>query len=76
MHDRVGYDPLAQAASGWLAMNGDPEGGPTKAPTFLTDDLSGLHGAIGAMAALHHRDRTGVRAGGLCPPIAREEAGP
>ena len=56
---RAGYDPLAQAASGYLSLNGDPEGGPTKAPTFLGDDLGGLHGAIGAMAALHHRDRTG-----------------
>jgi formyl-CoA transferase len=30
-----------------------------KAPTFLGDDLSGLHAALAAMAALRHRDRTG-----------------
>ena len=58
-HDRPGYDPLAQAASGWLAQNGDPDGPPTKAPTFLTDDLAGLHAAVTALAALRHRDRTG-----------------
>lgn len=57
--DRVGYDPLAQSYSGWAALNGDPDGGPTKAPTFLGDDLAGLHGALGAMAALRHRDRSG-----------------
>jgi formyl-CoA transferase len=57
--EKVGYDPLAQAASGFLSLNGDPGGEPVKAPTFLADDLAGLHGALGAMAALRHRDRTG-----------------
>ncbi|MAE94334.1 MAG: carnitine dehydratase [Deltaproteobacteria bacterium] len=57
--DRVGYDPLAQAASGFLSLNGSPEGEPVKSPTFLGDDLAGLHGALAALAALHHRDRTG-----------------
>lgn len=57
--ERVGYDPIAQNYAGWAAMNGDPDGGPTKAPTFLGDDLGGLHGALGAMAALRHRDQTG-----------------
>jgi formyl-CoA transferase len=58
-HAWCGYDPLAQAASGFVSMNGSPDGPPTKAPTFLGDDLGGLHGAIGAIAALRHRDRTG-----------------
>jgi formyl-CoA transferase len=57
--DRAGYDPLAQAASGFLSLNGDPDGPPVKAPTFLADDLGGLHGALAALAALRHRDRTG-----------------
>jgi formyl-CoA transferase len=58
-HQWCGYDPLAQAASGFVSLNGSPDGPPTKAATFLGDDLGGLHGAIGAIAALHHRDRTG-----------------
>ena len=57
--EAAGYDPLAQAASGFLSVNGGPESPPTKAGTFLADDLSGLHGALGAMAALRHRDQTG-----------------
>jgi len=57
--DRVGYDPLAQAASGYLSLNGEPDGEPVKSPTFLADDLAGLHAALGALAALHHRNRTG-----------------
>ena len=56
---RAGYDPLAQAASGFLSLNGDPDGRPVKSPTFLADDLAGLHGALAALAALRHRDRTG-----------------
>ena len=54
--DRVGYDPLAQAASGFLSLNGSPDGEPVKSPTFLADDLAGLHGALAALAALRHRD--------------------
>lgn len=57
--DRAGYDPAAQAASGWMALNGTPADGPTKAPTFLADDLAGMHGAMGALAALHHRNASG-----------------
>ena len=59
IHDRVAYDPLAQAMSGFVSLGGSPDGPPTKAPTWLCDDLGGLHGAIGALAALRHRDRTG-----------------
>jgi crotonobetainyl-CoA:carnitine CoA-transferase CaiB-like acyl-CoA transferase len=58
-HDRVGYDPLAQAASGFLSLNGSPDGEPVKSPTFLADDLAGLHAALAALAALRHRDQTG-----------------
>lgn len=57
--ERPGYDPIAQNFSGWSSLNGVPDGGPTKAPTFLGDDLGGMHGALGALAALQHRQRTG-----------------
>ena len=58
-HERAGYDPMAQAASGWLSLNGEPGGAPVKAPTFLGDDLGGVHGALAALAALRHKERTG-----------------
>ena len=53
--ERAGYDPMAQASSGWLSLNGEPGGAPVKAPTFIGDDLGGLHGAL-------------ARAGGAAPP--------
>ena len=57
--NRAGYDPIAQAASGWMSMNGSVEGPPVKAATAIGDETGGLNGAIGAMAALIHRNRTG-----------------
>ena len=57
--ERAGYDPIAQNFSGWASLNGEPDGAPVKAPTYLGDDLSGMHGALGALAALQHRQRTG-----------------
>lgn len=52
--DRPAYDPAVQAASGWMSLNGD-----MRAPTFLADELAGMHAAVGALAALAHRLRTG-----------------
>ncbi len=57
--DQAGYDPIAQASSGWLSLNGEPGGAPVKAPTFIGDDVAGLHAAIAALAALRHSERTG-----------------
>ncbi|MBB6347770.1 CaiB/BaiF CoA transferase family protein [Nonomuraea muscovyensis] len=54
-----GYDPVLQAYGGWMSLNGEPGGGPVRAQTFIADEMAGLHGAIGALAALRHRDRTG-----------------
>ncbi len=59
LRDRLGYDPLAQAMSGFLSLNGSPDGEPVKSPTFLADDLAGVHGALASLAALRHRDGSG-----------------
>jgi len=59
LSDRPGYDPATQAVSGWMSLNGEPDGVAVKAPTFLADDLAGLHGAVAVLAALRHREATG-----------------
>lgn len=59
LSERVGYDPIAQNFSGFSSINGEPDGAPVKAATYLGDDLAGVHAALGALAALRHRDRTG-----------------
>jgi crotonobetainyl-CoA:carnitine CoA-transferase CaiB-like acyl-CoA transferase len=43
-----------------MSVTGSPEAGPTKAGVALVDVVTGLHAALGILAALRHRDRTGV----------------
>jgi crotonobetainyl-CoA:carnitine CoA-transferase CaiB-like acyl-CoA transferase len=54
-----GYDLLAQAGAGLMAITGHPEGEPMKTGVALADVLTGhyAHGAI--CAALFDRERTG-----------------
>jgi crotonobetainyl-CoA:carnitine CoA-transferase CaiB-like acyl-CoA transferase len=57
--DVAGYDFLAQAVGGLMSITGDAGGEPLKVGVALVDVMAGLHAAIGVLAALHHRDRTG-----------------
>jgi crotonobetainyl-CoA:carnitine CoA-transferase CaiB-like acyl-CoA transferase len=61
--DRPGYDFTIQALGGLMSLTGEPAaagGGPQKAGVALADILTGLYAAIAVLAALAHRDRTGV----------------
>jgi crotonobetainyl-CoA:carnitine CoA-transferase CaiB-like acyl-CoA transferase len=61
---RAGYDLLVQAMGGLMSITGrsdDQDGaGPQKAGVAVTDILTGLYATIGILAALSHRERTGV----------------
>ena len=57
--DLKAYDLMAQAASGLMAITGSPEGPPTKAGTPLSDMIAGTYAALGVVAALHERNRSG-----------------
>ena len=57
--DVAGYDFLAQAMGGLMSITGDADGEPHKVGVALVDVMAGLHAAIGILAALRHRDRTG-----------------
>ena len=59
-NDRPGYDFVAQAESGWMALTGSPEGEPVKHGLPLADIVTGKDAAIAVVAALVRRFRTGV----------------
>ena len=54
-----GYDLMAQATGGMMAVTGEPDGAPMKIGVALSDIMTGLHAAIGILAALHRRKTTG-----------------
>ena len=56
---RPGFATMAEAMSGFAAINGEPDGAPLLPPIALTDEVAALAGAFAIMVALHHRDRTG-----------------
>jgi len=57
---RPGFATMAEAMSGFAALNGEPEGGPLLPPIALTDEIAGLAGAFAVLVALRHRDRSGA----------------
>ena len=54
-----GYDLLVQAVGGLMSVTGSGPGEPVKAGVALVDVLTGLHAAIGVLAALRARETTG-----------------
>ena len=58
--DAVGFDLLAQAGAGLMWVTGDPDGPPQKVGMAVSDVIAGYNLAIGVLAALFERDRTGV----------------
>jgi crotonobetainyl-CoA:carnitine CoA-transferase CaiB-like acyl-CoA transferase len=54
-----GYDLLVQATSGLMSLTGDADGPPYRAGVAIFDIVSGLHTAVGILAALSHRSATG-----------------
>lgn len=57
--DRPGYGVIGEAMSGLRSIIGDPDRPPPRAAMPLTDYITGVHAAFGAMAALRHSERTG-----------------
>jgi crotonobetainyl-CoA:carnitine CoA-transferase CaiB-like acyl-CoA transferase len=54
-----GYDLLAQAVGGLMSVTGPAPGHPVKAGVAVVDVLTGVHAAVGILAALRAREVTG-----------------
>ena len=60
LKDQPGYEPLMQAYGGLISINGHPDGPISRIGVSIIDLSTGMWAAIGALAALHHRNQTGV----------------
>src|SRR6516225_1332172 len=56
---RPGYDFLIQGMGGIMSLTGVPDGEPMKVGVGIADVMTGMYAAVGILAALQHRQRTG-----------------
>ncbi|HSG47767.1 MAG TPA: CoA transferase [Longimicrobiales bacterium] len=59
LKDLPGYEPLMQAHGGLMSYTGQPGGSPVRVGTSVVDMGTGMWAALGVLAALRERDRTG-----------------
>ncbi len=61
---RPGYDYIVQGMGGFMSVTGEkedlPGGGPQKAGVAIADIFTGMYATSAILAAVVHRDRTGV----------------
>lgn len=58
--DRPSFDFIAQAMSGFMSVNGTADGPPMRAAPPISDLIAGSYAAMGILAALVRRNRTGA----------------
>jgi crotonobetainyl-CoA:carnitine CoA-transferase CaiB-like acyl-CoA transferase len=66
---RPAYDDVIQAASGFAGLFAARDGTPLYAPSIIADKVTGLHLAYAVLAALLHRERSGVSSGYIEIPM-------
>ena len=57
--DRLAYDVVVQAETGFMSMNGHPDHPPTKMPVALMDVMASHQMRTAVMAGLYQREQTG-----------------
>ena len=56
---RAGYASVGEAIGGMRYLCGEPDRKPSRAGLSLGDSLAATYACMGALAALHHREKTG-----------------
>ncbi|ARR55145.1 CoA transferase [Rhizorhabdus wittichii DC-6] len=56
---RAGFGGIGEAMGGWRSIVGDADRPPSRMGVSIGDSLAATYGCMGALAALHHRDKTG-----------------
>lgn len=56
---RAGYASVGEAMGGMRYLCGEPDRQPSRAGLSIGDSLAATYACMGALAALHHRDKTG-----------------
>ncbi|TYB82228.1 CaiB/BaiF CoA transferase family protein [Maritimibacter fusiformis] len=56
---QAGYDFMIQGLSGLMSITGTPDGDPMKVGVAVSDVVTGLYAAIGILAAVEQRHKTG-----------------
>jgi formyl-CoA transferase len=62
--DRTGFGAIAESMGGLRYVTGFPDRPPVRPNLSIGDALASLHGVIGVLMALHHRDAGGGRRSG------------
>jgi crotonobetainyl-CoA:carnitine CoA-transferase CaiB-like acyl-CoA transferase len=57
--ERAGFGGIGEAMGGWRYVVGDPDRPPSRMGISIGDTLAATYGCMGALAALHARERTG-----------------
>ncbi len=57
--ERAGFGGIGEAMGGWRYIVGDPDRAPSRMGISIGDTLAATYGCMGALAALHARERTG-----------------
>lgn len=58
--ERAGFGGIGEAMGGWRYFVGDPDRAPSRMGVSIGDTLAATYGCMGALAALHAREKTGV----------------
>ena len=75
MKDQPGFGAIGESMGGLRYVSGHPDRPPLRVGISIGDSIAALHGVIGAMMALRHRDATGGRWNGQAGEACRAGQG-